>query len=209
MVTGLSTEAWAESLGISAEPFLPSIDGYFEPCRRSTREIAVRAIVLQGVVAVADGVDPGPVVEWFHGQGIWESVTPNEGTFFGNPSSSNKQRNAFSWHQEAEWTLLWMIGKIESLGLPTRGCDTRRLVDEIIPPLGSAIDDFLSSATIRDPGALLAEDDRTYNLWCYAHAARRNGELPADLDWNVLYERRYAFEWLDGFQAWDDVTCDA
>jgi len=57
---------------------------------------------------------------------------------------------------------------------------------------------------------LLAEDDRTYNLWCYANTARRNHKhLPHDLNWNVLYERRYAFEWLDGMQDWDDVTCDS
>jgi hypothetical protein len=56
---------------------------------------------------------------------------------------------------------------------------------------------------------LLAEDDRTYDLWCRANAARRKKEpLPADLNWSVLYERRYAFEWLDGLEAWDDVTCD-
>jgi hypothetical protein len=25
----------------------------------------------------------------------------------------------------------------------------------------------------------------------------------------VAYERRYAFEWLDGQPDWDDVTCDS
>jgi hypothetical protein len=57
---------------------------------------------------------------------------------------------------------------------------------------------------------LLAEDERTYNLWCYALAAQRNGEsLPSDLNLGVLRERRYAFEWMDGNQDWDEVTCDA
>jgi uncharacterized protein DUF4272 len=122
---------------------------------------------------------------------------------------TKEQRNKYGWHQEAEWTLLWVIGKVESLGLPTRECDTRRLVDEIIPPLGSEIADFLATAKAREPGVLLAEDDRTYNMWCYAQKARRKGELPSDLNWSVLYERRYAFEWLDGTQDWDNVTCDA
>jgi hypothetical protein len=103
-----------------------------------------------------------------------------------------------------------MIGKVESLGLPTRCCDTRRLVDEIIPALSSDISDFVGEAKLRTPGALLAEDDRTYNLWCYALAAQRKGEaLPADLNLSVLRERRYAFEWMDGNQKWDEVTCDA
>jgi hypothetical protein len=67
----------------------------------------------------------------------------------------------------------------------------------------------VASAKVREQGILLAENDRTYNLWCYAQKARRKGELPADLNWSVMYERRYAFEWLDGMQAWDEVTCDA
>lgn len=33
--------------------------------------------------------------------------------------------------------------------------------------------------------------------------------LPEDLQWEVLYERRHAFEWLDGNQDWDEVTCDS
>ena len=69
---------------------------------------------------------------------------------------------------------------------------------------------FLVSSELRPPGVLLAEDDRTYDLWCCTAAARRNREpLPPDLNWWVLYERRYAFEWLDGQQDWDDVKCDA
>jgi hypothetical protein len=70
-----------------------------------------------------------------------------------------------------------------------------------MPPPGSDIAEFLASATLRPPGALLAEDDRTYDLWCRALAARRNDTpLHGDLNWNILYERRHAFEWLDGMQ---------
>src|SRR5262249_27113045 len=162
---------------------------YSEQCARSARQIAVRTLILQGVVAVASEVAPEPIIEWFHDQRLWRSVSPEEKAFLRNPSPSREQCNRFGWHQEAEWTLLWVIGKVDSLGLPTRCCDTRRLVDEIIPPLGSEIGSFLASAKVREPGVLLAEDDRTYNLWCYAQKAWRKGELPADLNWDVLYER--------------------
>jgi Domain of unknown function (DUF4272) len=205
----LSTKKWAESLGVSVEATPPAAEGSAGRCPRSARQVAVRALILQGVVAVAAEVDPEPVVEWFREQRIWRSVTPKEKAFLRNWSPTQEQRNEFGWHREAEWTLLWVVGKVESLDLPTRGCDTRRLVDEIMPPLGSEIGEWLASAEVREPGVLLAEDDRTYNLWCYAQKARRKRELPADLNWNVLYERRYAFEWLDGMQDWDDVTCDA
>jgi Domain of unknown function (DUF4272) len=206
----VTTEEWARACGISVEETPPAVADYSEPCPRSTREIAVRAVILQGVVAVGFEVEPGPVAEWLREQGIWGQVSPGEMAFFQNPSPTDLERNHFCWHQEAEWALLWAIGKVEALGLPTRGCDTRRLVDEIIPPLGSDIEGFLASAGLRPPGVLLAEDDRTYDLWCRAIAARRDRQpLPRDLNLSVLYERRYAFEWLDGHQDWDDVTCDA
>jgi hypothetical protein len=154
---------------------------------------------------VACEVEPDPIIQWFRQQRLRRYVTPDERRFLSNPSPTKEQRR----HQEAEWTLLWVIGKVESLGLPTAWCDSRRLVDVIIPPLGSEVDDFIRSAKLRSPGVLLAEDDRTYNLWCYAQKARRERKLPTDLNWDVLYERRYGFEWLDGKQDWDDVTCDA
>ncbi len=203
------TKTWAKSLGISVAATPQAIKGYSKRYPRSARQIAIRAIILQGVVAVASKVNLEPIVEWFQDNRIWDSVTPEEKAFLNNPSPTKEQSNRLAWHQEAEWTLLWVISKVESLGLPTRGCDTRKLVDEIIPPLGSEIRDFLASAKVREPGVLLAEDDRTYDLWCYAHKARRKVELPRDLSWGVLYERRYAFEWLDGREEWDDVTCDA
>jgi Domain of unknown function (DUF4272) len=205
-----STEAWAKSLGISVKATPPTVQGYSKRCPRSARQIAVRVIILQGIVAVACGVEAKPVVEWLREQRVWRGVTPQERAFLQDPSPTKAQRNKLSWHQEAEWTLLWVIGKVGGLGLPTCCCDTRRLCNEIIPPLGSDIENFLASAKLRSPGALLAEDDRTYNLWCYAHGARRKRQqVPKDLNWSVLYERRYAFEWLDGLQNWDEVTCDA
>src|SRR5262245_7518814 len=206
----LFTEAWARSFGISVEATAPEIEGYTKPYARSAEEIAVRTVILQGVVAVASDVDAEPIVDWFRAQGIWPQVAPEEKAFLQDPAPTEEQCNKLGWHWEAQWALLWCVGKVEALGLPTQTCDTRRLCDEIMPPLGSDIADFLISSRLRSPGTLLAEDDRTYDLWCRALACRRKGEaLPDDLHWNVLYERRYAFEWLDGMQDWDVVTCDA
>jgi hypothetical protein len=206
----VTTEAWAKSFDVSVEATPEAVEGYSKRCPRTARQIAVRAVILQGVVAVASEVDPEPIIVWFREQRIWRSATPEEKAFLQDPSPTKEQRNRLGWHQEAEWTLLWVVSKVDSLGLPTHSCDTRRLCHEIMPPLGSDIAAFLASAELRPPGVLLAEDDRTYNLWCYAHRARRRGDpLPHDLNWNVLYERRYAFEWLDGMQDWDEVTCDS
>ena len=203
------TKTWVESYNISSDPTPQAVADYNEPCGLTAREIAIRTIILQGIVAVGAEVDPVPIKSWFRDQQIWDMVSPNEKVFLANSSPTDDERIKFRWHQEAEWALLWAIGKVEHLGLPTKCCDTARLVDEIIPALGSNIDDFLDSAQFRPPGVLLAEDDRTYNMWSYAQSSYRDGTLPKDLNWGVLYERRYAFEWLDGNQDWDEVTCDA
>src|SRR5262245_44967084 len=113
-----TTKTWVKSLGVSTELNLPAVIGYSKNCPRSPRQIAIRTLALQGVVAVACEVEPGPVIEWFHEQRTWRAVTSQEKAFLQNPSPSKEQRNKFAWHQEAEWTLLWVIGKVESLGLP-------------------------------------------------------------------------------------------
>ena len=207
-----TTEEWARSHGISTAPTPPVVGDYNEPCPLTASEVGTRAVVLQGVVAVAAGVEPGPVVDWFREQGIWEAASPREGEFLLRPASvRGNELLSLRWRQEAEWALLWVVGKVQALGLPTRQCDTRRLVDEIIPPLGADIGPFLKSAELRPPGVLLAEDDRHYNLWCRWFQTRRHGEhlLPADLVFDALYQRQYAFEWLHGTEPWDDVQCDA
>jgi hypothetical protein len=206
----LSTIEWAKSHRVPVEDILPSIEGQFELYPRTAHEVAIRAVILQGVVAVGYNVDPEPVIEWFHDQNIWNAVTPREKEFLQAATCPELQSNIFCAHQEAEWTLLWTIGKVEALGLPTHYCDTGRLVDEIIPALGSDIEPFLASATLRPSGVLLNEDLRTYNLWSHALVDRREKKpLPYDLNMTVLYERRYAFEWLDSRELWDNITCDA
>jgi uncharacterized protein DUF4272 len=206
----LTTKEWAESLDVCSLEDVPAIADYSEKSARTSREIAIRSLILQGVVAVAADVDPAPIVDWFKEQEIWQFVSRAERQFLEGGKVNEATLRRYQWHQEAEWTLLWTIQKVESLGLPTRQCDTRRMVDEIITPLGDPIDDFVETAFLRAPGELLAEDDRTYNLWCYLNQAKRlRKPVPSDLNEQVLYERRYAFEWLEGFQEWDDVTCDS
>ena len=206
----LSTEVWAKSFGISVDATPPEVEDFSKLYARSTHETAVRVLILQGVIAVASGVDPGPIVNWFRSQRIWPDVTAGERAFLELPSPAARQCSKMRWHEEAQWALLWSVGMVEALGLPTAPCNSQLVCDEIIPPLGSDVAEFLKAARLRPAGALLAEDDRTYDLWCRALYTRRNGDpLPEDLNWEVLYERRYAFEWLDGMQEWDDVTCDA
>ncbi len=206
----VTTADWARAKGYSGESVQPAIEGLHHVFPRIACEIALRAIILQGVVLAGYDVDPEPIIEWFQEQGIWEAVSPREQQFLLNDMPTDEESNRFRWRDETEWTLLWMIGKVKVLGLPTHLCDFRLMIDEIIPPVGTDIKEFFTSAELRDPDVLIAEDLRTYDLWCDVCAAHRQKKpLPDDLDIGVLFQRRYAFEWLDGLDEWDDVTCDA
>jgi Domain of unknown function (DUF4272) len=206
----MKTSTWAKKLGVCPDETVPEVPGFSKRYARSTKEIAARCLILTGVIAVAEGCKAKPILNWFEEQGLAQHVSPDENRFFRARKRDERQCLKYQWHQEAEWTLLWLVRKVESLGLPTKQCDTGRIVDEIIPPLGGSVKKFMSSAKIRTAGEILAEDDRTYNLWCYVHQARRKEQsLPDDLNYSVLYERRYAFDWLNGYGEWDEIQCNA
>jgi len=204
------TADWARARGYSGEPDQPTIDGLHHVFPRIACEVALRAVVLEGMIAVSVEFDAERIIKWFNDQQIWDAVSPREQGFLLNDLRSVQDRFNFFWRIEAQWALLWMIRKIETLGLPTQVRDDSGLVDEIIPAIGADVHEFITSAQLRDADVIIAEDLRAYDLWCDACAVRRKKEsLPVDLNWDVLYERRYAFEWLDGLDEWDQVTCDA
>ena len=204
----IKTKEWAEAHGINTQEVLPPIENYDEPYKRNAEEVAVRTIILHAVAAVGYGVNPEPVIEWFRNQSVWDQVSPQERTFLVSRKPRRlleQDRIGARWLQEAQWALLWAIQKVESIGLPTRICDTTRLASEIMPGLGDEIQPFVSSARLRPAPNLRAEDERVYKLHFEAQQAYEQDEVPEDLVYGVLLQRRYAFEWLRSGDDWDDV----
>ena len=64
------------------------------------------------------------------------------------------------------------------------------------------------TSAIASPGWIRSEEDRTYNLLCYARQAPRTNSMPEDLIIDVLYERHYAFSWLGSNENWDALDID-
>lgn len=204
----MKTKTWATSLGVCTSANVPAVDDYHEECPRSPADVARRAIVLHCVAAVGCGVNAEPVIQWLENESLWETVSPSERAFLAAIKPTKKLIHAARWRQESQWALLWSIGHVRSLGLPTKTCSTRMLVDEIMPGLGDSTREFITSARLRSPGWILAEEDRTYNLLCYARQAIRTDSMPEDLIFDVLYERHYAFSWLGSSDNWDEVDMD-
>ena len=203
-----TTLEWATAKGVDVADVLPPVDGYDKPISHTAGNVARRTIILHSVAAAGYGVDRGPIVEWLNAESIWQHVSTNERRLLTGTDVPKTEFNDACWRQEAQWALLWAIAKIESLGLPTKTCDTSMLVDSIMPGLGESTDSFIASARMRPTGELLAEDDRVYNLHCYARQAHRENSMPTDLLYPVLFQRHHAFEWLTGDADWDAVRTD-
>lgn len=202
------TQDFALAHGVCGDETIPAVENYDEPPAKTAAEIARRAIILHGVAAVGFGVDAEMVLDWLVSQGLQDDMSPAELQLFESSELTEQEGALAAWRIEAEWALLWTIGKVETLGLPNQSCDTGLLVDEIMPPLGESIEPFVASAQLRSPGEILAEDDRHYNLHCYVRQAMKTDSVPADLIYQALYQRCYAFEWLKGEEEWDDVRTD-
>ncbi|TWT38893.1 DUF4272 domain-containing protein [Blastopirellula retiformator] len=204
-----TTKQFAIAHKVWSEEVVPAIPDCEEALPETAVEIARRILILHGVAAVGYGVDGGEVFEWLDSQGLTGDISPWELALLKADEPSERNCSIAVWRPEAAWALLWTIGKITTLGLPTKTCDTAKLVDELIPPLGGSIDAFVQSAQLRPAGEILAEHDRHYNLHCYVRqAVKGRSPLPRDLQYPVLWQRCYAFEWIYDADHWDDVTVD-
>lgn len=203
----MQTKAWAASHNISVADTAPPILNYEGTYKRTAEDVAVRAVILHCVAAVGFGLDPSPIIDWLKAQSLWISVSPKEQAFLCADTRSDEACNDARWRTEAQWTLLWSIQYVDALGLPTQCCNTAKLVDDIMPALDEPLDSFITQAALRPPSEFFAEQDRVYNLHCYARQAYRQKKFPEDLIYDVLFQRHYAFEWLDG-DDWDDVRTD-
>ncbi|MGD9159683.1 MAG: DUF4272 domain-containing protein [Desulfobacteraceae bacterium] len=201
-----NTKEWAESLNIDTQDILPPSEDIIESYCRTASEVAVRTIILHSIVAVASGIDRERVTGWLQDQNLWEQISPRERSLLQSPRRFKEDRSGAQWLQEAQWALLWTIQRVKGLGLPTKTCNSVKLVDEIMPVLGGDdIDQFISSAEFRPASEISAESDRTGRLYYYARQAADKEEMPEDLIYSVLYNRYYAFRWLISYDSWDDV----
>jgi hypothetical protein len=203
------TKEWAESLNINTQDVLEPSEDITESYCRTASEVAVRTIILHSIVAAGSGINSERITEWLQDQNLWEQASPRERSILQSPRRFKEDRSGAQWLQEAQWALLWTIQRVESLGLPTKTCDSTKLIDEIMPVLGSAdIDQFIASAEFRPAEEISAENDRITKLYYYAQKAADKEEMPEDLIYAVLYNRYYALRWLTGDEPWDDVDMD-
>ncbi len=177
---------------------------------RKPSEVAIRCVVLLGVVAAGHQQPRSEIVHWLRQYCLWDAVTPNEAAFLLSESPSQHQTVDATWRAEALYTLLWALHRLPTFISPTQQCNLQQTT-AAMPELYSDPSEFIASARLRDPQSIYDVLDPIFHVhWEVRDAEIRGKPVPNGYDSGAVVERHYAYNWLTCWQdqEWDDVTTD-
>ncbi|MFM7977574.1 MAG: DUF4272 domain-containing protein [Pirellula sp.] len=187
---------------------LPPIETEADSTRRTTEQVANRAMALCIVAVKGEGLEQEFIDKLIEKYALASAFTPEEKEFISNPKPTQHDRVQFAWRYECFWVMLWALGYIDELGRPDTICDVKRAVS-ILRVNGR--DGFLKNAKLRPQSELLDAADLIYRYhWAVVDARVNQRDAPAGLDGGIVMERHHALNWLIGYmdQDWDDVSTD-
>jgi hypothetical protein len=194
--------------GVPFIEHLPVIETEAEAKRRTTEEVALRAIALCIVAVKGEGLEQEEIGKLVKKYAVADAFSPKERTFIEAREPSRHDRVQFTWRYECYWVMLWALGFVDELSRPDKICHVRKAVS-LFRDLGR--EGFLKKAKLRPDREILDAADLIYRYhWATTDARIKNQAPPAGLDPGVVMERHYALNWLVGYsdQEWDDVTTD-
>jgi hypothetical protein len=177
---------------------------------RSADEVARRCVVLYAIIAAGHEEPREQLVEWLQREGLWDAVSPQEVEFLTSNSLTRQQYVNATWRAEALFPLLWALGRVPQMPLPTSLCDVQ-LIRQVLPPLFESVSEFISSAQLVHESVIRDANDEIYHThWKVRDAQLFGKPVPDGLNPGVVRERHYALNWLIGYfnQDWDDVSTD-
>ncbi len=187
---------------------LPLTETEAESTRRTTEQVATRAMALCIVAVKGEGLEQEVIDNLIDKYKLASAFTPKEQEFIKNPDPSQHDRAQFAWRYECYWVMLWALGYIDRLERPDSICDVTKAVSFLRE---NGRDGFLKKAKLRSQSEILDAADLIYRYhWAVVDARIHSREAPAGLDGGIVMERHYALNWLIGYmdQEWDDVSTD-
>lgn len=197
-----------KSEGVPVLDHLPLIEDSTQATKRTTEEIAHRAIAVIITAVKGEGLEQATVDSLVKKYGAEKFFSPEEAKFIKDANPAKEDRIKFSWRYECAWVLLWSLGYVDSLGKPEGICDVPKLVG-ILQHRDTA--QFIKDAKLRSFGEILDQTDLIYRYhWATTNARIKGQPAPAKLQAGVVLERHYVLNWLTGYmdQKWDDVSTD-
>ncbi|HVJ82449.1 MAG TPA: DUF4272 domain-containing protein [Planctomycetia bacterium] len=187
---------------------LPVLETEAESKRRTTEEVAERAMALCVVAVKGEGLEQEEVLKLVKKYRLEKAFTPKEKAFIDDPKPSERDRTQFSWRYECYWVTLWSLGMIDKLERPDKICDVPKAAKLLF---GETRASFLKKAKLRSQKEIMDAADLIYRYdWAAVDARVKGKETPAGLDGGVIVERHHALNWLIGYmdQEWDKVSTD-
>lgn len=171
--------------------------------RRTTGEIARRALSLAVVAIHADAKDQIWTNELIESYGIKSDLSPIETNFIAAKEIDIELATSLSWRFEAMMPLLWAIGYVPELSRP----DHQIVVPEVLGPIIKFREGELERlAKLRSVNELLDAADLILRYhWAIRDCWLSGRPPPAGLDSGVVAERHVALNWLIRNERWDDV----
>jgi hypothetical protein len=194
--------------GVPTIQHLPVIEDSTEAKKRTTDEIAHRAIAVVIAAVKGEGLDQATVDSLVKKYGADKFFSPDEAKFIKDANPTQQDRINYSWRYECAWVLLWSLGYVDSITKPEGICDVPKLVG-ILRDRDTA--QFIKDSKLRPFTEILDQADLIYRYhWAVTEARVKGQPTPAKLEGGVVKERHYVLNWLVGYmdQEWDDISTD-
>lgn len=198
------TEAFLIDNGIKVNKNLPCNPSATTVKIRPIKEVIGRAYALLIMGVKGEGIEQEHLERAVQSKKI-TSFTPKEISVYKDENLNDQDRAYATWRYESLYTLLWAMGKMETLKYPSEICDVKEVVGAIFD---LSREEFENAVKLRSASEILDELDKIYRTNWACVDARIKGESPTgNVNPSIIYERHYALNWLTNYldQDWDDV----
>jgi len=198
------SELYLEKHGIKVNKNLPCIPSLADTELRSLDDVIKRTYALLIMAVKGEGIEQAHLVRTVKEKRI-SSFTAKEKQIYEAETLSDQERAYATWRYEGLYTLLWALGKMDTLKHPNDICDVQAVVGHMINP---SRDEFEQSVNLRDKEEILSELDKTYRMhWACVDTRIKGEEVLGGINSSVVYERHYALNWLTNYQNqdWDNI----
>jgi hypothetical protein len=193
------------TLGITLRDELPPIEEESAVILRTPQEIAQRILILSYLNCVA--TDPSlrqEVMIFLIHEKLWNHVTEGEKELFHKTELSEGELSTILWRAESIWLLLWTIGKLEDLQLPSEEVDLQDIFP-LLPGFLEPTKSFIQTANMRSASEILDQADFIFRLNWALREADMNGTPSTVFNASVAYERYFSINWVLGTRGeWAD-----
>jgi len=204
------TEAYLKEIGVPFVDHLPVIENEQEARFKTAQDVAKRLLILTYLNYVSEvEEDKNSIVKFFVSNELWDDVSECEKKLLTKTEPFEEQEKInISWQSEGIKEMLWCLGKIDVLELPSTQTEIPEILDHL-PQFFEPTQDFINSAALRSKTEILNQCDLIYRIHWAVQNDIENVNSKLKIHPNIVRERHCAINWVRrSEQNWDDITLD-